>query len=270
MKCWVVVPAAGIGSRFKSPLSGQTLSRQSSPKQYSSLAGLTILEHSLGRLLSTPCEALIVAIHSRDRIWPTLDISRHARIRMVTGGNERADSVLNALKAIEAEAHDQDWVLVHDVVRPCVTGADIQKLMLGLADSSVGGLLATPVNATLKHVAAPDVASACASGSHVIAGVVDKTLDREGLWLATTPQMFRYGLLVAAMEAGLEKGERITDEAAAIELAGYQPIIIHGRADNIKITYGEDLILAEAILQAQSAGLQDESFSLPQTQSESK
>lgn len=270
MKHWLVVPAAGIGSRFNSALSKQDLAKQSSLKQYSPLAGLTVLEHSLKRLLSMPCEALIVAIHSQDRTWPTLNISKDARVRSIAGGNERADSVLNALKAIAAEAHDQDWVLVHDVVRPCVTPADLQKLISGLADSPVGGLLATPVNATLKRVVALDVVSDFASDSDVTAGVVDETLDREDLWLAATPQMFRYGLLVAAIESGLEQGKVLTDEAAAMELAGHQPIIIHGRADNIKITYGEDLALAEAILQAQNATFQGENSSLLQTQGEAQ
>lgn len=263
MKYWLVVPAAGLGSRFNSALvpehlSGQSLPNPHLPKQYGPLAGRTVIEHSLERLLSLPCEALIVAIHSQDRIWQTLDISADARIRVVTGGSERADSVSSALKAIAAEADDQDWVLVHDVVRPCITTVDLQRLIFGVADSSVGGLLATPVTATLKRVAATEVASDGA----VTVGVVDESLDREGLWLASTPQMFRYGLLVEAMKAGLEQGFTITDEAAAMELAGYQPIIIHGRADNIKITYSEDLALAEAILQAQDAALQSDNVSL--------
>ncbi len=236
----MVVPAAGIGSRFNSTL----------PKQYSSLLGLTVIEHSLKRLLSLSCEALIVAIHPEDRSWSTLEISRHPLIRSVVGGSERSESVLNALRAIAPEADDQDWVLVHDVVRPCITQADLQKLISGLVDSPVGGLLASPVKDTLKRVDSPGDG---VNPGPAVAGLVTETVDRQDLWLAATPQIFRYGPLQEAIEACLDQGITSTDEASAMELAGHQPTIIHGRGDNIKITHAEDLSLAEAILQAQSA-----------------
>ncbi len=252
MKYWVVVPAAGIGSRFNSTL----------PKQYSLLLGLTVIEHSLKRLLRLPCEALVVAIHPEDRRWSTLEISGHPLIRSVVGGSERSESVLNALRTIAPEADDQDWVLVHDVVRPCITQADLQKLISGLVDSPVGGLLASPVKDTLKRVASMACGSLKPSvdspGDGVnpepaVAGLVTETVDRQNLWLAATPQMFRYGPLRKAIQACLDQGITSTDEAAAMELAGHQPTVIDGRGDNIKITHAEDLSLAEAILQAQAA-----------------
>ena len=241
MKYWLVVPASGIGARFDSSL----------PKQYSSLFGSTVIEHCLERLLSIPCEEIIVALNSRDTTWQTLNIFNNKRVRPIEGGSQRAISVLNALTAIQGEAADQDWVLVHDVVRPCVTEVDIHRLITDLSDSLVGGLLATPVNATIKRIVESNNGPGGEQGDG--SGKVEETIDREGLWLAATPQMFRFGPLIAAMKHGLERGIEITDEAAAMEYSGHQPIIVQGRPDNIKITYTEDLALAEAILQAQSA-----------------
>ena len=241
MKYWLVVPASGLGARFDSSL----------PKQYSPLFGSTVIEHCLERLLSIPCEEIIVALNSQDTIWQTLNIFSNKRVRPIEGGLQRASSVLNALTAIQGKAADQDWVLVHDVVRPCVTQADIHRLITDLSDSLVGGLLATPVNATIKRIAEP-ISGVRGEGGHG-AGKVEETINREGLWLAATPQMFRFGPLIAAMTHALARGIEITDEAAAMEYSGHQPIIVQGRPDNIKITYTEDLALAEAILQAQSA-----------------
>ena len=241
MKYWLVVPAAGVGSRFGSSL----------PKQYSPLLGKTVIEHCLERLLAIPCEAIIVALHSDDHHWQHLKIPDSERIRRVEGGEQRADSVQRALVAIEAEAGDEDWVLVHDVVRPCVSHADLTQLIGTLAESPVGGLLATPVNATLKRIV--DNSEFGSLGDAPVGdGLVRETVSREGLWLAATPQMFRYGPLVAALNYCLDHSVAITDEAEAMELAGHSPIIVHGRSDNIKITHADDLALAEQIIQAQA------------------
>lgn len=236
MKVWVVVPAAGAGTRYGG---GQA-------KQYRPLAGRQVIEHTLERLLSLACEALVVAVQPADQDWPRLDISRHPRVRTVAGGSDRAESVLNALQFLGDQADAQDWVLVHDVVRPCITPADLQMLYQTLAEHPVGGLLATPVVATLKRVADVD------SGGAVIGRVVDSP-PRDGLWQAATPQMFRYGLLRSALAEGLAAGRVMTDEASALEQAGCQPLLVRGRADNIKITFPEDLPLAAAILQAQAS-----------------
>jgi 2-C-methyl-D-erythritol 4-phosphate cytidylyltransferase len=242
-----VVPASGIGARFDSSL----------PKQYSPLFGSTVIEHCLERLLSIPCEEIIVPLNNQDNTWQTLDIFNNERIRPIEGGSQRAISVLNALTAIEEKATDQDWVLVHDVVRPCITQADLRTLINNLSNSMTGGLLASPINATVKRVIESEdglleVAEAGDNDHESIAGIVGETVDREGLWLAATPQMFRYGPLIAAIKHGLGRGIEITDEAAAMELSGHQPTIIRGRPDNIKITHAEDLALAEAIFQAQN------------------
>ncbi|RLA48169.1 MAG: 2-C-methyl-D-erythritol 4-phosphate cytidylyltransferase [Gammaproteobacteria bacterium] len=252
MKFWLVVPAAGTGVRFGSSL----------PKQYSPLLGSTVIEHCLKRLLGIPSEAIIVALHSEDIAWHGLDIFDNERIRPVSGGRQRGESVLKALNAISAEADDEDWVLVHDVVRPCITQADLNGLIAGVADSPVGGLLATPVNATLKRIVLstkalpsidrPEKSVHTGGGDGIrVEGVICETIDREGLWLAATPQMFRYRVLITAINHCLERGITITDEAAAVERLGHQPLIIRGRSDNIKITLAEDLLLAEAILNAQ-------------------
>ncbi len=236
MKYWWVVPAAGEGARFDATL----------PKQYFPILGTTVIEHCLQRLLSFPGETIVVALNKYDARWQNLAIFNGPRIRVAEGGAQRADSVLNALIALAAEAEDQDWVLVHDVVRPCITRSDVQRLMTTLAKSSVGGLLASPVNATLKRI---EEFSGLTQDKGD--GVVSETVDRGHLWLAATPQMFRYRPLIEALSHCREQELAVSDEAAAMELSGHRPIIISGRTDNIKITHRADLALAEAILQAQ-------------------
>ena len=246
MKYWLVVPAAGIGARFGGAL----------PKQYSQLSGRTVLEHSLERLMTLTSEAIIVALHPADVHWQALSAFDNRHLRRVEGGDKRSASVLCALNSIRRQAAEDDWVLVHDAVRPCVAPTDLNKLLLKLGDSPVGGLLATPVSATLKLVMPSGYPSGTLIGggdTHTDAGgwVVDRTVDREGLWLAGTPQMFRYGLLLAALNHCAAQGLAVTDEAEAIELYGSRPVTVQGRSDNIKITHAEDLLLAELILQAQ-------------------
>jgi len=231
MKYWFIVPAAGRGSRFGSE----------KPKQYAPLAGSTVIENTLERLLELEAQALVLAISPDDCYWSSLKISKHQKIRTCAGGAERADSVYLALQSIASEANESDWVLVHDVARPCVRVADIRLLISTLAVRPVGGLLATPVSATLKRVG---------TGTTTMntAGAVLETVSRDNLWAAATPQMFRYGLLMKALQRCREAGESPTDEAGAIERQGLQPEIIEGHSDNLKITHGADLALAEAVL----------------------
>lgn len=153
------------------------------------------------------------------------------------GGRERSDSVLNALQSLQGLADEQDWVLVHDAVRPCVRLDDIARLLQEVADHPCGGLLAVPVSSTLKRSDA--------------AGDIVATLPRDHVWQAATPQAFRLGALRQALQAAVQAGVAITDEASAMELAGHAPRLVRGSADNIKITYPEDLLLAELILAAQ-------------------
>ncbi|MGZ8136856.1 MAG: 2-C-methyl-D-erythritol 4-phosphate cytidylyltransferase [Methylococcaceae bacterium] len=226
IKIWAVVPAAGVGKRMNADR----------PKQYLQLAGKTVLEQTLLRLLEADVfSAVSVAISEEDPYWPELDISRHEKIITAAGGKERADSVLSALKSIRNIASDNDWVLVHDAARPCVTAADIRHLIDSLMNDEVGGILALASHDTLKNV----------EGRNIIG-----TLDRSHIWRALTPQMFRYGMLKTALQAA-EGNPAITDEASALELQGLQPKIVEGRPDNIKITRPEDLALAQFYLEQQ-------------------
>ena len=228
-KYWAVLPAAGAGQRMNSPLA----------KQYLSLCGKTVIENTLERLMAfSPLEKLVVVVAENDTCWPTMPIKQHNKLHTVMGGSERIHSVLNGLKYLDQWADAGDWVLVHDVARPCVRLSDITTLIEQLKNHPVGGLLAYPVQDTMKRADA--------------ALEVQKTVPREQLWHALTPQMFRLGPLRAALESVLEKGGIVTDEAAAMESMGHAPMLVSGSRDNIKITYPEDLALAQYFLENQS------------------
>ncbi|WP_347988812.1 2-C-methyl-D-erythritol 4-phosphate cytidylyltransferase [Methylomonas sp. AM2-LC] len=225
--CWAVVPAAGVGKRMQADR----------PKQYLPLNGKTVIEHTLERLLLSGCfQAISVAISLEDPYWPELSIATHADVITAPGGKERADSVLSALKSLQGRANENDWVLVHDAARPCLTSSDIKQLIDRLKEDTVGGILALPSHDTLKRV----------QGNSITASV-----DRQTIWRALTPQMFRYGMLRDALLRA-EGNPAITDEASALELMGLQPKIIEGRPDNIKITRPEDLALAQFYMEQQS------------------
>lgn len=226
-RCWAVVPAAGVGKRMQADR----------PKQYLPLAGKTVIEHTLGRLLdSAAFQAVSVAISVEDPYWPELTISKHPQVITAPGGKERADSVLSALKALQEQACENDWVLVHDAARPCLTASDIQLQIDSLKDDAVGGILALPSHDTLKQV----------NGSTITA-----TIDRKQIWRALTPQMFKYAMLRDALQQ-TEGNPAVTDEASALELVGFSPKIVEGRPDNIKITRPEDLALAQFYLEQQA------------------
>ena len=223
---FAIVPAAGVGSRMGAEC----------PKQYLPLHGKSVLEHSLKKLLTLPClERLLVPLAATDEYWRDLPIFADERVTPVNGGRERCDSVLNGLIALTDVADDQDWVLVHDVARPCVRQSDIARLIDSLQHDAVGGILAVPVSDTIKRV--------------TTATLIDATVDRSQLWQAQTPQLFRYGLLRDALGSALQSGAVITDEASALEWAGRQPRVVEGSRDNLKITRPEDLALAEYFLQ---------------------
>jgi 2-C-methyl-D-erythritol 4-phosphate cytidylyltransferase len=216
---WVVIPAAGIGSRM----------RADRPKQYLQLAGRTILEHSLNCFLDHPqLKGLVLSLAADDPFWPTLACVNDPRICRAAGGAERADSVLaGLLQLLELGAEADDWVLVHDAARPNLARSDLDALLTELADDSVGGLLAVPARDTLKRAGAD--------------GRVAETVDRSLIWQAYTPQMFRFAALHQALADALVAGVAITDEASALEWAGQAPKLVEGRADNLKITRPEDL-----------------------------
>lgn len=225
---WALVPAAGLGRRMGSAI----------PKQYLQLRGQTVIEHTLERLLGHPAIAgVYVALSSQDNWWARTRFVADPRVWVVSGGAERPNSVLRLLDVLAGRAPTEDWVLVHDAVRPCVRGSDINRLITTLADHPVGGLLGTPVCDTIKRADA--------------AGRVETTIRREGLWHAFTPQLFRLGALRQALAGALAAGVLVTDEAAAMERAGWQPELVVGSADNLKITRAEDLALAAFYLAQQ-------------------
>lgn len=223
--CWVVIPAAGAGRRMGSEI----------PKQYLPLAGRTIIEHTLACFTHHPAvRGIIIAIAADDEWWSALAIASTVPVVTVPGGAERADSVRNALDGLEEMANANDWVLVHDAARPCLSREDLDRLIAAVASDEVGGLLAAPVRDTMKRADA--------------AGRVERTEDRTGLWHALTPQMFRLGLLGRALREALSAGAAVTDEASAVERLGLRPRLVEGSALNIKVTRPEDLPLAGFVL----------------------
>lgn len=237
-RVWAVVPAAGRGARFEStPLVG--------PKQYAPLAGATVLEWSLAALLTEPrVSGIMIALAAGDTRWPGIALSLpRSKIRTTSGGASRPESVLNGLKALEGEAAADDWVLVHDAARPCLTGADLGALIDAVlghgADGADGALLAAPIVDTVKR----------ARG-----GTAVDTVDREGLWRALTPQVFRFAQLQQALEEVLRLGLAVTDEAQALERLGVRARLVRGSPLNIKVTRSEDLAMAESILRGTESG----------------
>lgn len=226
--CQVIVPAAGTGTRMNADI----------PKQYLPLAGKTVLEWTLLRLLQLPAvSGITVAVRADDHRWQELSLSSDSRIRVVTGGAERNLSVIHALRSLPSALSADHWVLVHDAARPCVALADIARLRHSLVSHPVGGILATPVSDTLKKADSQQQ--------------ITTTLDRSRVWQAQTPQLFRRGLLQECLERAHAEQKHVTDEASAVEHYGYQPLLIEGQRDNIKITRPEDLALAGWILQQQ-------------------
>lgn len=219
-RVWAVIPAAGTGSRFD----------HDKPKQYAHTGLHTVLEHSAIVLLGNEkISQLVIAVHPDDVQAQQLPALQDKKVRFTKGGEQRADSVLHALEYLQEEAMPDDWVLVHDAARPCLSVDDLQNLLDALIDDPVGGILAVPVTDTLKKVDEGNIVS---------------TVDRSAIWQAQTPQMFRFGLLLECMQQALEKKLRVTDEASAVEAAGYIAKVVRGSNSNIKITYPDDLALA--------------------------
>jgi 2-C-methyl-D-erythritol 4-phosphate cytidylyltransferase len=224
MKYWVIVPAAGSSRRMAA----------ATPKQYLPLRGRTVLEWALEPFLAWPeCAGIVVVLAANDTFWPRLAIA-DTRVTAAIGGDERADSVLQGLRALSARAHADDWVLVHDAARPCLTSEDLRRLVGELHGDDVGGLLSAPLVDTLKRADADER--------------VAETVPRAGLWRALTPQMFRYGVLERALNRAREQHVAVTDESSAVELLGLRPRLVGGRADNIKVTVPADLELASRML----------------------
>ena len=227
---WVVIPAAGVGKRMQADR----------PKQYLPLLNKTVIEHTLSCFSEHQAIAgIVISLHPDDPYWADLDIHLPIPYFVVTGGKERSDSVLNALKMIqnELEIDANSWVMVHDAARPCLLQADIDKLIASCLDANkVGGILAKKVSDTMKRANNNNDAS------------ILLTEDRENLWHALTPQMFRLKPLSDALQQALEQNIVITDEASALESCGESPLLIEASGSNIKITHPNDLALAEFLL----------------------
>jgi 2-C-methyl-D-erythritol 4-phosphate cytidylyltransferase len=229
-KFFAVIPAAGSGSRMGNSL----------PKQYLALADRPMIYHTVHTLCASPeITSVFIILSPEDREWLKHDWSEFSSKLIVfnCGGETRAMSILNGLKAASEESFidNDDWVMVHDAARPCLSEELLKKLLDELSDDAVGGLLAVPLSDTLKR-----------GGTN---NRVQKTEPRKDLWQAQTPQMFRYKLLLDA----LCKPDSIamTDDSSAVEALGLCPKLVLGDVSNIKITYPKDLILAELILRAQ-------------------
>ena len=236
-KYWALVPAAGIGKR----LGAKT------PKQYLKLHGKELLVWTLQTLSELEyLERIVLVLHPDDDYFYTNLSKDFPNILVVSGGQERQHSVAYGLDLLKTLAQGDDWIFVHDAVRPCVTKDDINKLKNALENDEVGGILASRVKDTLKH---SDV-SISAEGSLASEGSlkVSSTLNRDEYWLAATPQLFRFKVLLDAFSQMQESGQNATDEAVAVEALGLPVKIIEGRSDNIKITSQEDLALAEFLL----------------------
>lgn len=220
-----LVPAAGFGRRFGSEL----------PKQYLEIAGSPLIAHAIrGLLADTRVERIFVILSADDhhfgRIAWQLEADRV--VPLYCGGESRTTSVYNGLIGCADAIHLDDWVLVHDAARPCLTAADVTRLIDALGDSAVGGLLAARLTDTLK----------IDDGD----GRVARTVDRSSVWRALTPQMFRYGTLLHALGAGQALDTTITDEASAVERLGLHPLLVPGAGTNIKVTHPEDLTMVSA------------------------
>lgn len=236
MRYWLVMPAAGVGRRF-----GTTR-----PKQYAPLEGRTVIEWALAPFLAdSECAGIAVALADEDPYWDevadrlTRFPGRKPELIRAEGGAERSHTVRKGLEALRARAKADDWVLVHDAARPCLSSSDLQQLLTSLGSHPVGGILATPAADTLKRAAA--------------GGEIEQTVNRAGLWRALTPQMFRYERLCEALDRALAGGRLPTDEAQALEWIGDRPALVQGSAANIKITSADDLVLAAALLKAHAS-----------------
>lgn len=211
------------------------------PKQYLLLDQQPVIFHTLQRLVSHPLiEGVVIALSANDPYWPTLDLPADWPIHTTVGGDQRAQSVSNALQFLKTLTDSDPWVLVHDAARPCIRHSDIDTLIHQLVEDPVGGILGVPLSETVKRVNDDQL--------------IETTVDRAGLWRAATPQMFRLQALSQALQQASQANIQMTDEAGAMERLGLKPKMVAGHADNIKITLPQDLALAGLYLQQQKNG----------------
>jgi 2-C-methyl-D-erythritol 4-phosphate cytidylyltransferase len=225
-RCFALLPCAGAGSRAGT----------AQPKQYQPIAGVPMVRHTLAAFRQVPRLSGVLVVVAPGDATLASDPVAHVTVAPC-GGASRAESVLNGLNHLLATlARPEDWVLVHDAARCLVTPGQIDALIDACLPDAVGGLLALPLPDTLKSEAQGRVAT---------------TIDRSGKWLAQTPQMFRIGALQRAYAAHAASDfAGLTDEASAMEASGARPLLVRGSAQNIKVTFPEDFMLAEVVLRA--------------------
>jgi 2-C-methyl-D-erythritol 4-phosphate cytidylyltransferase len=227
---FALIPAGGTGTRIGQPL----------PKQYLPVAGRPLIAHTLAAFAAAPSLDVIVVVVAPGDAWIGEVIGdATAQVRVIhDGGATRAESVANGLAAM-SDAADDDWVLVHDAARCGITATDVERMIEALDGDAVGGLLAVPLDDTVKRAQ---------DGSQP--PTVDRTVERNGLWRAQTPQMFRYRLLRDALSAAAAAGVVVTDEASAVEAAGHAVRLVAGSAYNFKVTTRDDLAMMDLLLRA--------------------
>lgn len=224
-RIWALLPAAGIGRRMAAEV----------PKQYLPVAGKCVIEHTVEALCRCGrISGVVAAVAEADPHWRELELERRYPVERVAGGAERAESVLNGLEYLLSKTSGDDWVLVHDAVRPCLDPRDLESLLRVALETGDGAILAIPVRDTMKRV----------RGSRI-----RETVPREDLWQAQTPQMFPLALLHQALQRAAGAGLVVTDESQAMERQGFAPRVVEGRTDNIKITRPEDLQQAARYLE---------------------
>jgi 2-C-methyl-D-erythritol 4-phosphate cytidylyltransferase len=228
---YALIPAAGSGTRLAAD----------APKQYLSLAGRPMLWHAVRAVCVPQVDTVFVVLAPGDRAFAAHDWSAFAgKLEpLYCGGETRRDSVYNGLVAAMAALEADDWMLVHDAARPCLPREDLETLMRETQNDEVGGILALPIADTVKRAAKDE------GGVQRVAATENRAL----LWLAQTPQMFRAGLLMQALARA--KGGP-TDEAAAVEQLGLRPRLVAGSRENLKVTWPEDLAIAEGILKGRA------------------
>jgi len=223
-----LVPAAGQSIRF----GGAT------PKQYAQLLGKPVLAHSIAAVSQHPAvRTVTVVLAQNDSVYDDLVRPMFPEVRTTTGGDSRAQSVLNGLQYIRSMDARCEWVLVHDAARPCLAASSLADLLLPGLASEHGAILAVPVSDTLKREQERER--------------IDCTVNRSGLWSAQTPQLFPLDALMRSLQAAIRSGAQPTDEAEAMERAGFHPLLVRGSSTNVKITCADDLSLAELILRRQ-------------------
>jgi 2-C-methyl-D-erythritol 4-phosphate cytidylyltransferase/2-C-methyl-D-erythritol 2,4-cyclodiphosphate synthase len=258
-RVWAIVPAAGRGARFATSTriaastEGSSPEQRSSPKQYAPLLGATVLEWSLRALLAEPrVHAVMVALAADDAHWPGIAARLASpKLRTTIGGANRQDTVANGLDALAGQAAADDWILVHDAARPCLSAADLGALL-----DAVG--VENAVDGAGTGAAQPAMGAAIRDGAVLAAPIVDTvkrdlgghvaTVDRQGLWRALTPQVFAFTQLRHALQEAKRAGIEVTDEAQAVERMGLRPTLVQGSPFNVKVTRLQDLATAAHVL----------------------